>query len=113
MFDAVAHTGAVLQVERDAPFVPLPDGQAAPPYPGHIIQQISPHLTEQAFTQSRSIPDEKGTARSPFQVIRPMKDSNQKWDNPGEDTKVGIFQHFKNAIASVGQELQRTRNKIG
>ena len=61
VFDAVAHTGAKLRVERDVPFVPLPESQEAPAYPGHLIDRdsddkeavrlIQKRLSDLGFTQ--------------------------------------------------------------
>jgi hypothetical protein len=53
VLDAVGHTGGELRVERDAPFVPLPDDQEAPPYPGHLIKLDSEDTESVNLIQKR------------------------------------------------------------
>jgi hypothetical protein len=53
VLDAVGHTGGELRVERDAPFVPLPDDQEAPPYPRHLIKLDSEDTESVKLIQKR------------------------------------------------------------
>lgn len=61
VLDAVAFTGARLQVKRHAPFVPLPQKQKTPAYPGGLlkldsvdrasVKQLQQRLRDLGFTQ--------------------------------------------------------------
>ena len=53
VLDAIAHTGAKLRVERQAPFVPLRKKQKAPCYPGCLIKLDSTDAANVRLIQQR------------------------------------------------------------